>query len=117
MSGSDPIGADKRRARARRRIPPGVGCAVCGITDPRILHGDHTGAHANDDVTVVLCLNHHHLDTLGQLALGVQFTADPARTDVQRLSSALRGQAAYYSQLAPALMEFADMLDAHVRDT
>ena len=72
-------------------------------------------AKANDPaLTVVLCLNHHHLNTIGQLDLGVARNRDPQRTDLQRLVSALRGHAAFFVEDARAMMARADELDALV---
>src|SRR4051812_12587749 len=68
----DPIAADRRRQRIRSKLPPGAACAECGLTEPdaliltptHLLEDHHVlGRLAAPDATVVLCRNHHALQT------------------------------------------------------
>ena len=114
--GPDPIGADGRRARARRSVPAGAACVVCGEHDPRVLEAHHVAGKANDrKLTVVLCLNHLHLNTLGQLDLGVKRNRDTGRREVERLINLLRGHAGFFAEDARVLMAKADELETLVR--
>jgi hypothetical protein len=123
MADPNPIRGDARRARDRRRVPPGAACAVCGERDPSVLRraetgvlqGDHPGGSANDpELVVVLCLNHHHLVTLAQRNAGVEWRQDPERSVPERLESVLRGLAVFFELLARRLMGWADDLGAFV---
>ncbi|HEX4033850.1 MAG TPA: hypothetical protein VHX66_05350 [Solirubrobacteraceae bacterium] len=116
MRGPDPIGADGRRARARRSVPAGAVCVACGENDPRVLQAHHVAGLENDrKLTVVLCLNHHHLNTLGQLDLGVERSRDRGRHEVERLVNLLRGHAGFFTEDARALTAAADGLETFVR--
>jgi len=116
MEGPDPIGADGRRARSRRRVPAGAACAFCGEDDYRVLEVHHVEGKANGPgLTVVLCRNCHHLVTLGQFDLGVEFKVGRARHRLERLASGLRSRAAFQAEDERATMAHADELDALVR--
>jgi hypothetical protein len=123
MADPSPIRGDARRARDRRRVPPDAACSFCGELNPAILRegetgvlqNHHLGGRANDaDLEVVLCLNHHHLNTLGQGSAGVELRRDPARSMPERLESVLRGLAVFFELLARQLMGWADGLGALV---
>lgn len=116
MTDPDPIGADLRRARARRGLPADAACVVCGKRDHRVLQAHHVAGVANDpELVVVLCRNDHHLNTLGHLDLGVTLRQDPATPDAVLLIAVLRGLAAFFALLAEGLMAWADRQAAHVR--
>jgi hypothetical protein len=115
MAGPDPIRADVRRARARRRTPPGSVCVYCGEQNPLLLQAHHVAGNANDKaLTVVLCRNHHHLNTLGHLDLGVDLAPAEDALDVDLLIGVLRGLAVFFVLLAEVLVAWADRLDARV---
>jgi hypothetical protein len=116
VAGPDPIGADARRARAKRSVPAGAVCVLCGEDDPRVLQSHHlAGKDSDAKFTVVLCLNHHHLNTLGQLDLGVELERDRGRGSVERLINVLRGKAAFQVEEARAMLAWADELETLAR--
>src|SRR5205085_3674923 len=125
MTDPDPIGNDLRRERRRRGMPEGAACIVCGETDPvalrkarrSVLEVHHLGGEANDpDLTVVLCLNHHRIQTSDQPGAGVDLSRDPERTLPEKVISVLRGLALLFYALARSLTGLADKLAAFVAD-
>ena len=109
----DPMDALIRRERAVRKLPPGAACAECGETDPVLLEVHHFAGVANDaDATVVLCLNHHRLQTVDQRAAGVDLDSRRDRALLERIVSWLRGLELSLAALAQACRRMADRLDA-----
>lgn len=54
----DPVRNDNRRAARRSRLGPDAACALCGETDPVVLH--HVAHRSNDaGLVVVRCANCH----------------------------------------------------------
>jgi hypothetical protein len=118
----DPIGTDLSRARRTRKLPPNAACVICGHTEPdalkrarrSLLEQHHLAGKVNDDqLTVVLCLNHHREQTARQRGMGVELEEAPA-TDVERLVSMLRGLALFLEALAGSCVEWAERLAAHI---
>jgi hypothetical protein len=109
----DPLNAIVRRSRAARRLPPDAACAQCGETNPVLLEVHHIAGVANDEqAVVVLCLNHHRLQTVDQRAAGVDLEWDPARREPEQVISWLRGLALFFSSLAQTCRQMADRLAA-----
>ena len=124
MTDPDPIGADKRRARRSRPLPPDAACVYCGEQNPLllrpvkrgVLEPHHPAGESNDpDLVVVLCLTHHQLNTMGQLAAGVDLERNHERTVLDRLVSLLRGLAVFFASLATSLVGWADRLAALIQ--
>src|SRR3954454_18504341 len=114
-SDPDPIGADRRRERSRRELPAAAACPVCGERDPRRLELHEPGGRANDpDTRVVLCQLCHRVQTARQPELGVERSADPLRSLLERLVSVLRGLAAMFDELAHSCKWWSDRLAALV---
>lgn len=123
MADPDPIRGDVQRSRGKRGLSPDAACTFCGESNPAVLRvvkagvlqRHHPGGRFNDpDLDVVLCLNHHHLNTLGQGSAGVELRRDPERSMPERLEAVLRGLAVYFELLARQLMDWADRLAAFV---
>jgi hypothetical protein len=121
----DPIGNDLRRERGRRRLPEGAACVVCGETDPvallklrrSVLALHHPGGEANDpNLTVVLCLTHHRIQSSDQPGAGVELERNSRRAEIEKHISMLRGLALLFHTLALSMGAWADKLAAHVED-
>jgi hypothetical protein len=125
---ADPIRADARRARQRRRLGPDAACILCGVPDPEqlttmrrtLLEEHHLAGRANDEqATVVVCLNHHAVLSNGQRDAGVfdptigpgLFDADTAGSLLGRVVNALRSLAVFTHQLTGLFGRLADLLE------
>jgi hypothetical protein len=117
----DPIGADRRSARRRRKLPPDAVCVFCLETNPTVLRvaprglleGHHVLGEVNDPtLIVVLCLTCHRLATEAQLAGGVVLERGAERTFPDLLESALRALAGFFRLVADAFDRWADQLGA-----
>ena len=104
-----------RQERAARRLPPGAACAQCGETDPVLLELHHVAGRANDqDLVVVLCLNHHRLQTVSQTAAGIDLDSRHERSAPERVVAWLRGMKLMFMSLAHGCEEMADRLAAFI---
>lgn len=120
----DPMGNDLRRERRARVLPRDAACVMCGETNPEILMQaeapsvlelHHLAGKANDpDLLVVLCLNHHRVQTARQPGYGVELSRDPQRTSIEKLVSMLRSLGLFLVELGKAMVAKADDLAAHV---
>src|SRR6202051_2220066 len=62
-----------RRRKALQRLgTENPKCVLCDVTDPFCLHLHHVAGQANDEWTVILCLNHHAMITNAQKDLPLQ---------------------------------------------
>src|SRR4051812_8907301 len=100
MSRPDPIGADRRAAEAARRLPADAACALCGERNPEVLtrvgrsllEQHEPGGRSNHrEPRVVLCLNHHRIETTRQLAAGVSLESDEQRSRLEKMVSIVLG--------------------------
>jgi hypothetical protein len=113
VSERDPMDALIRRERATRKLPEGAACLRCGETNPILLEVHHYAGNANDQqATVVLCLNHHRLQSVDQRAAGVELDSRKDRSLVDRIVSWLRGLGLLFAALAHACREMSDRLAA-----
>src|SRR5437016_6032999 len=111
----DPMSALLRQERAVRRLPPGAACAECGETDPVLLELHHLAGRANDEeLVVVLCLNHHRRQSVNQTAVGVDLAAGQERSVPDRVVALLRGMALMFNSLAQGCGQMADRLTAFI---
>ena len=124
MDDPDPIGRDLTRDRARRRLPAGAACVLCGELDPEVLADrsaglipasvlevHHVAGQVNDtDLTVVLCLNCHRRMSARMPAYGVVLNRERLGSTPERMVSLLRGLAVFCEQLAVSLMAWAHEL-------
>jgi hypothetical protein len=119
----DPIGNDARRERRRRGLPEEAACVICGETDPvalvkapqSLMERHHLGGEANDpDLTVVLCLTHHRVQTNDQAGAGVDLTRARERTVLESLISVLNGLALFFHALAHSLNTWAEKVGSLV---
>jgi hypothetical protein len=120
----DPIGADRRRARKRSKLPPDAHCELCGISDPDVLFPpaepllelQHVlGRAAAPQLTVVLCRNCHARQTSLQHdhdALPPLGTGTRPDSVLERLARALTSLALFLQDLAHTLTRFAAQLFA-----
>jgi hypothetical protein len=107
----DPIDALLRQERARRRLPPGAVCAICGEGNPVLLESHHVAGKANlSRETVVLCLNHHREQSANQRAAGIDLNAEGERSMLDRVVAWLRGLALFFARLSTSCREMADRL-------
>lgn len=107
----DPTAALLRRERARRKLPTGAACAICGESNPLVLEVHHIAGRANlPEETVVLCLNHHRQQSADQRAAGINLENGPARSLVDRAAAWLRGLALFFAALSDACRDMADRL-------
>jgi hypothetical protein len=129
MGRPDPIGADRRARHAARRFPADAACAVCGVRDPQILKSvggsileqhEPGGRKNHVEPRVVLCRNHHHIETMRQLAVGVDLAGDPDGTWLEKFVSVLLGIGAFLKSSGEALIDgarrlqtFLELLDRH----
>jgi hypothetical protein len=123
----DPIGADRRRARKRDKLPPDAQCMRCGIRDPDVLlpgsvpllEEHHVlGRAAAPDLTVVLCRNCHAILTGRQHdhnALPPLGRGTPRDSSLERDARALVSLALFVEELAPSLNRIAAELFALAR--
>ncbi len=120
LSEPDPIAADRRRDRRRRKLPPRAVCAVCGEVDIDVLEIQHAlGRAASKDATVVLCRNCHARQTARQH----DHKAVPPpggdrgapRSFPERLAAILSSIGVFLHALAHALIEYAAQLRVLVR--
>lgn len=112
----DPMNALIRRERAIRRLPSGAACVQCGETNPLLLEVHHVAGIANaPDESVVLCLNHHRLQSADQRAVGVDLDSRHDRTLLDRAVAWLRGLALLFSDLSSSCREMADRLAMFAR--
>ena len=110
-----------RAERLRRRFGPDDQCLFCGYSNPaaltridrRLLHNHHVVFKATDEeLTVVLCLNHHaevHEDLRRE---GVSMTR-PA-TVPELVANALRALKTFLPKLGDACDRWAEMLEGFV---
>lgn len=124
-----PIGNDARRATRERRLGPDAACCVCGEENIDVLRKGsrsmlsmldlhHFAGRANDDLTVILCLNDHALQTAAMSDLGVSLRRSNDRTVLERLQAVLAGLATFLSAVAERLRTYARELTpiiAHLR--
>ena len=109
----DPLDALIRRERKVRRLPPGASCAECGEMNPLLLEVHHIAGFANDpDKVVVLCLNHHRLQSANQRGAGIDLDARHQRSVLDRVVAWLRGLGLFFAALDVACREMADRLSA-----
>jgi hypothetical protein len=129
MSRPDPIGADRRARQVARRLPADAACAVCGERNPQVLTGvgrsilerHEPGGRKNHlEPRVVLCLNHHRIETMRQLAAGVDLEGDPERVWLEKLGPILLGIGLFLKTAGETLIEharrletFLELLDRH----
>ena len=116
----DPIAADRRRDRRRRKLPPGAVCAVCGEADIDVLEVHHAmGRAASKEATVVLCRNCHARQTARQhdhkAVPPPGGDRDLARSFPERLAAILSSIGSFLHALAHALIEYAAQLRVLVR--
>ena len=115
----DPIGSATRAVRRRRRLPSDAACALCGeinsvilTSEPhtRLLEEHHVAGRDNDEeLVVVLCLNHHATITVDQLDVGV-FTSQPASSALEKVVLAMNSLALFFEELARAFYRWAELL-------
>jgi hypothetical protein len=102
-----------RLERAIRRLPEDAACVVCGETDPVLLELHHIAGRPNDEeLVVVLCLNHHRQQSVRQRASGVDLDFRHDRTVPERAISLLRGLALMFTSVAVGCRWMADQLGA-----
>jgi hypothetical protein len=109
----DPLDALLRRERKARRLPPDAACVICGESNPLLLEVHHVAGFANDpEMVVVLCLNHHRLQSADQRGAGIDLNVRHERSLPERVVAWLRGVALFLAALAVACREMADRLAA-----
>jgi hypothetical protein len=129
MAGPDPIGADRRARQSTRRLPDDAACAICGERNPAILklveasileRHEPGGRNNGREPSVVLCRNHHGIETMRQLAVGVDLADGFERSWLEKFVSVLLGIGAFLKSAGDALIDgarrlqtFLELLDAH----
>lgn len=129
MSDPDPIGRDLGREHARRRLPAGAACVLCGEQDEEtlssrargetgvsVLELHHIAGAANDEETVVLCLNCHRRMSARMPGYGVDLRWRDRAPGPERLVPVLRGLAVFFEQLAAAMVRWAHDLASGIGD-
>jgi hypothetical protein len=119
----DPIQNDARTIRRQRRLGPDAACVLCGISTPAVLRRvrrsllqrHHVPGDAIDpDLTVLLCLNCHAIESAGQLAREADLDHQRERTLLDVLIAILGESGAFLSRLGARLSEWAERLRAFV---
>ena len=117
----DPIQNDARTSRRQRRLGPDAACIICGITTPAVLlrvrrsllQRHHVlGAAIDSDLTVLLCLNCHAIETAGQVARGADLDHQRERTLPEVLVAVLAELGAFLCAVGSSLLEWAERLGA-----
>jgi hypothetical protein len=79
-------------------------------TKKHLLEQHHAaGFHNDEELTVVLCQNHHTKLTASQLDAGA-LSQDPAPSVIEHLMQALKSLGLYFEDLAAACYRFANQL-------
>ncbi len=102
MSGgrSNPINADRRRARKRVALAPDAACTRCGIAIPEVLEAHHVSGDAGDpSLTTWFCANCHKVLTAHQHDAGVDLRHDELRSVLGRAAAASHNQAVLFHDL------------------
>jgi hypothetical protein len=115
----DPISTERRRSNRARRLGPNAACALCGETNPdalslqrrSVLEVHHVAGRANDEeLTVVVCLNHHGRLSAAQHDAGV-FRDPTAGSVLGRVINAIRSLATFAELLPDFLHRVASVLE------
>jgi hypothetical protein len=86
-----------------------------------MLERHEPGGRANGlEPSVVLCLNHHRIETMRQLAVGVDLRGDADRSWLEKFVSVLLGIGTFLKSAGEALIDgarrletFLELLDRH----
>ena len=113
----DAVGADARRNRQARRLPPGAACVLCGEGEIAVLKqvkvkrslldGHHVFGQANEaTVLAVLCPTCHAKATALQLDVGAMPPGGRG-SHLEAMELALRSLGSFFELLADAMYRFA----------
>lgn len=111
-----------RRMKRLRELGDNPSCALCGESNPEaltsikrsLLENHHVGGDANDqDLTVVLCLNHHRIATEKQRQCGVDLWHTEKNT-TERLINVLKGLASFLLLAGEVLLAWAERLSTEL---
>ena len=116
----DPVGADARRNRQARRLPPDPACALCGETEiaalkqykvkRSLLDGHHACGQANDKlVLAVLCPTCHTKATALQVDVGA-IPPGKRASCLEAMELAFRSLGTFFELLADAFYRWAGQL-------
>jgi hypothetical protein len=118
----DPIRTDRRRARARSKLPPDAACVFCGETTPEallmvnrsVLERHHPlGEGVASEVELPTCKNCHPVQTDRQLSVGVALRRE-RRSLPETLVSVLRALGVFFETLGARLISWAEQLERFV---
>ena len=110
----DPLGANGRKHRRRRKLGPDARCIACGIANPTLLidakrtlfeHHHPLGEEHEPSLTVPVCRNCHALLSAAQLDDGVPLVPQP--TLLERLIAIFQAFVSFLAALANILLEWA----------
>lgn len=125
MWDEDPLQTEVRQQRRLERLGDNPRCLICGFGQAEalkeakgkvrqhVLEEHHVVGRKNDpDLTVILCLNHHRVETEKCRRAGVTLDAPP--TDLHRTLAQLRALSAFHASLGESCRTSAITIENHI---